>query len=222
MGKEAALLGQDLFGGRRGQGGGLCATCGLGGAWTKLQDTPRPHTSRSRAMCRFLSPEQRVPQTQPSPQLGLRGEAPSRSGPSWDTGFHGPGNRSSSQAAGPLLPWASTWAQEGCCRRAPAVSRTRADAGPALFALSQPALCVRDPRAPHRGAGRGAGRWTGGRRRGEAEDIRLEGRSGWGMGRGWTAAMPAREVGTRQPKVAAAAAGRGCSPERRLGVGDRG
>lgn len=28
------------------------------------------------------------------------------------------------------------------------------------------------------------------------------------MGRGWTAAMPAREVGTRQPKVAAAAAGR--------------
>lgn len=28
------------------------------------------------------------------------------------------------------------------------------------------------------------------------------------MGRGWTAAMPAGEVGTRQPKVAAAAAGR--------------
>lgn len=48
----------------------------------------------------------------------------------------------------------------------------------------------------------------GGWRQGEARDAGLEGRRGWGRDRGRTAAAPAREVGTRQPKVAAAAARR--------------
>lgn len=84
----------------------------------------------------------------------------------------------------------------------------------------------------HRGAGRGAGRWMGGwgREGGEAGDARLEGRErGWGGGRGrdrWrTAALPALGVGTRQPKVATAAADRGIFPGEEaggegLGLGD--
>lgn len=64
----------------------------------------------------------------------------------------------------------------------------------------------------------------GGGSEGEAEDAGLEGRErGWGLGgrrqdRWRIAAMPARRVGTRQPKVAAAAAGRGIFPGEKAGV----
>lgn len=59
----------------------------------------------------------------------------------------------------------------------------------------------------------------GGWRQGEARDAGLEGRRGWGRDRGRTAAAPAREVGTRQPKVAAAAARR-MFPRKEAGDGE--
>lgn len=120
-------------------------------AWTRLQDAPRPDTGRSRAIWRFISPRPgkgRYGKHSHPHSWASEEKPPFRSDPSWETGLHGPGNKSPCQVAGPSLPWAPTWAQPGCCRRAPAVSPARADAGPALFALSQPGLCVRDPRAP--------------------------------------------------------------------------
>lgn len=59
----------------------------------------------------------------------------------------------------------------------------------------------------------------GGRRRAEAKYARLEERMGWGAGRGRAAATPAGKVGTRQPKVAAAAAGIGIFPGEKAGGG---
>lgn len=79
-----------------GQRGGLCATPELRGAYG-LKDTPRPHTSQSKTTWRVLSPDPEnrgYQKTQPSLLLGLRGGAPWRVVPSWETGLHGPGNSS--------------------------------------------------------------------------------------------------------------------------------
>lgn len=91
--KEAALLG--LCPVCWGQGGGPCATCGpLRGVCKHglgCETLPGPY-QQGKGNLEVSQPpprEQRVPPTQPSP-LDLRGEAPRSSGPSWETGLHGP------------------------------------------------------------------------------------------------------------------------------------
>lgn len=100
----------------------------------------------------------------------------------------------------PGKTWASSGpkhppgAQRGRRGRAPAVFLTQAGARPALFALSQPGLCVPDPRAPRRAGSAAGGGWVG---------------AGRGRGAGAGGAG-----GPRQPKVARQLRGARCSRER--------
>lgn len=183
----------------------LWTTQGSVQAWAGLRDSQAPH-QRGESNLEVSQPpprEQRVPQTQPSPPLDLRGEAPRSSGPSQETGLHAPGDRSPCQTAallatlcmcpgrpGPSQAWARTWAQPGLCLRAPAVSPARAGAGPALFALSQPGPCVPDPRAS---GGREGIREVDGRvEAGRGSRCKVGG-GGGRRDRGRTAATPARK-----------------------------
>lgn len=210
--------GGSLVGARLAQGGGLCATCGLGGVCKRglgCKTPPRPTPAGQGQSGGFSAPTQETEGTLNTaiPTPGSQRKSPLQKWSQLGNWTPWAWEEVPLQAAGPSLPWERTRAQRGCCCRAPAVFPTRADTGRALFALSQPGLCVRDPRAA-RGS-EGAGRWMGGWRR---QRLKMQGwRSGWGGGQ--AAATPAGKVGTRQLKVAAAAAGIRIFPGEKAGGG---
>lgn len=165
-----------------GQGVGLGATCGPRGI------PPGPTAPSPGAAWTVLSPapENRgCSQTQPPLQQGLERGAPGAVVPSWESGLYGPGNSSPCQAA--ALPttlrvpikteaFSDPGHRPGPARPPPRTSCFPDPGGqpPALFALSQPGLCL--PDRGHRGAGRRKGGvWVGGG--GERLEIaELEGR----------------------------------------------
>lgn len=196
-------------------------------AWPRVKDAlryqgqPGPFlalTQRTEGTCKHSQPH----------RWASKGEPPGAVVPSWEPGFHRAGSRSPCQAA--ALPAtlhvpSKTWAFPGRGHR-PGPSEAAAAAANQLFRGSGRApagfVCIESagsvPPAPAGTEGQ----------RGEQGGVlgrgrRLEMRGWRGLGGGWTEgrtlATPAWRVGTRQPKVAAAAAGKGMFPGEKAGGG---
>ena len=159
------------------------ATCGLGGVCKhglSCKTPPRPHTSRSRAIWRFLSPD---PGNRGYPKYNhphgwvSEEKSPSEVVSAGKLDSTGPGKRSPRQAAGPSLPWASTRAQRGCCRRAPAVFPNQGGHRPGFVCIESAGSVRPGPTGTEGQRGKQGGEWVGG----GGQRLNMQGwRSGWG------------------------------------------